>query len=141
MAKIKVTVGGCGIKYDETTGTRYALKTANDGAFECDDAQASRLVSLGVAKYVGEAPAATPEAEPGTTNEQDKTTVTGRLDPDQLATMTNEQLKNLAGDLGIDVTGCKKKADYIDAIVAVEVEAGPAEDGDELPDLNAADPE
>lgn len=141
MAKIKVTVGGCGIELHEANGTRYALKTANDGAFECDDAQASRLVSLGVAKYVGEAPAATPEAEPGTTNEQDKTTVTGHLDPDQLATMTNEQLKNLAGDLGIDVTGCKKKADYIDAIVAVEVEAGPAEDGDELPDLNAADPE
>ena len=63
----------------------------------------------------------------------------GHLDAEQLATMTNEQLKNLAGDLGVDVTGCKKKADYIAAIVAVEVEA-PVED-DELPDLGVADPE
>lgn len=141
MAKIKVTVGGCGIELHEANGTRYALKTANDGAFECDDAQASRLVSLGVAKYIGEAPAAVPVAEPGTENQQDAATVTGHLDPDQLATMTIEQLKNLAGDCGIDVTGCKKKADYIDAIVAVEVEAGGVEDSDELPDLNAADPE
>lgn len=63
----------------------------------------------------------------------------GHLDAAQLETMTNEQLKNLAGDLGIDVTGCKKKADYVAAIVAVEVEA-PVED-DELPELDAADPE
>jgi hypothetical protein len=141
MAKIKVTVGGCSMEYKEANGTRYALKTANDGAFECDDAQASRLVSLGVAEYAGKVPAAAPAAQPDAANQQDEETVTGHLDPEQLATMTNEQLKNLAGDLGIDVTGCKKKADYIDAIVAAEVEAGGIEDGDELPDLDAADPE
>ena len=141
MAKIKVTVGGCGIEYKEANRARYVLKTANDGAFECDDAQAARLVSLGVAEYAEKAPAAAPAAQPDAANQQDKETVTGHLDPEQLATMTNEQLKNLAGDLGVDVTGCKKKADYIDAIVAVEVEAGGIEDGDELPDLSAADPE
>ena len=52
----------------------------------------------------------------------------------------------VGGDLGIDVTGCKKKADYVDAIAAAEVNAGgmvddEATDGDDLPDLNAADPE
>ena len=141
MAKIKVTVGGCGIEYKEANGTRYTLKTANDGAFECDDAQTARLVSLGVAEYAEKAPAAAPAAQPDAANQQDEENVTGHLDPEQLATMTNEQLKNLAGDLGVDVTGCKKKADYIDAIVAVEVEAGGIEDGDELPDLSAADPE
>ena len=141
MAKIKVTVGGCGIEYKEANGTRYMLKTANDSAFECDDAQATRLVSLGVAEYAEKAQAAAPAANPDAANQQDEETVTGHLDPERLATMTNEQLKNLAGDLGIDVTGCKKKADYIDAIVAVEVEAGGIEDGDELPDLDAADPE
>ena len=57
-----------------------------------------------------------------------------------------QQLQNLAGDLGVDVTGCKKKADYVDAIAAAEVNAGGMvddedTDGDDLPDLNAADPE
>jgi hypothetical protein len=55
--------------------------------------------------------------------------------------MTVEQLKNLAGDLGIDVTGCKKKAELVEAIAAVEVEAGGEVDPDDLPDLDAADPE
>lgn len=142
MAKIKVTVGGCGIVYTDENGiTRHGVKTSEDGPFEYDDKKAARLVSLGVAEYVEKAPAAAPAAQPDAANQQDEETVTGHLDPEQLATMTNEQLKNLAGDLGVDVTGCKKKADYIDAIVAVEVEAGGIEDGDELPDLSAADPE
>ena len=145
MAKIKVTVGGCGIVYTDENGiTRHGVKTSEDGPFEYDDKKAARLVSLGVAEYVGqheetpaEAPASTPDAA-GSKNEEP---VKGHLDPEQLVTMTNEQLKNLAGDLGIDVTGCKKKADYVAAIMAVEVEAGDIDDGDELPELTAADPE
>lgn len=142
MARIKVTVGGCGIVYKDKNGiTRYGVKTAEDGPFEYDDQEAARLVSLGVAEYAGQVPAAAPAADPGAANQQDEDPVKGHLDPEQLATMTNEQLKNLAGDLGIDVTGRKKKADYVDAIMAVEVEAGDIENGDELPDLSAADPE
>lgn len=142
MAKIKVTTGGCGIKYTEANGhVRYALKTEASGAFECDDTQAARLVSLGVAKYAGQKSETDPADFQGTEQENEET-VTGHLDSEQLASMTNEQLKNLAGDLGVDVTGCKKKADFIDAITAAEVEAGGIiEDGDELPDLDAADPE
>lgn len=147
MKKIKVTRGGCGIAYTDKNGTaRHALKTAESGPFECDDKQADRLVRLGVAVYVG-APAKAEPVAPAVNGEEPEQpdengqpeTVKGHLDAEQLATMTNEQLKNLAGDLGVDVTGCKKKADYIAAIVAVEVEA-PAED-DELPDLGVADPE
>ena len=72
--------------------------------------------------------------------------VTGHLAKSQLEEMTIQQLQNLAGDLGVDVTGCKKKADYVDAIAAAEVNAGGMvddedTDGDDLPDLNAADPE
>lgn len=139
MRKIRVTQGGCGIKYTDANGhERHALKTSEHGPFECDDAQADRLVGLGVAVYVGAAKPAAPVEEPDE-HAQEPETVTGHLDAAQLESMTNEQLKNLAGDLGIDVTGCKKKADYVAAIVAVEVEA-PAED-DELPELDAADPE
>lgn len=134
MRKIRVTVGTVGY-YD----AKHAHKrmTAADGPFECEDTQAEHFVSAGVAEYVG----GVIEAD-----EADEQEVTGHLAESQLEEMTIQQLQNLAGDLGVDVTGCKKKADYVDAIAAAEVNAGGMvddedTDGDDLPDLNAADPE
>lgn len=134
MRKIRVTVGTVGY-YD----AKHAHKrmTAADGPFECEDTQAEHFVSAGVAEYVG----GVIEAD-----EADEQEVTGHLAKSQLEEMTIRQLQNLAGDLGVDVTGCKKKADYVDAIAAAEVNAGGMvndedTDGDDLPDLNAADPE
>lgn len=134
MRKIRVTVGTVGY-YD----AKHANKrmTAADGPFECEDTQAEHFVSAGVAEYVG----GVIEAD-----EADEQEVTGHLAKSQLEEMTIQQLRNLAGDLGVDVTGCKKKADYVDAIAAAEVNAGGMvddedTDGDDLPDLNAADPE
>ena len=133
MRKIRVTVGTVGY-YD----AKHAHKrmTAADGPFECEDTQAEHFVSAGVAEYVGGV------IEADVADEQE---VTGHLAKSQLEEMTIQQLQNLAGDLGVDVTGCKKKADYVDAIAAAEVNAGgmvddEATDGDDLPDLNAADP-
>lgn len=134
MRRIRVTVGTVGY-YD----AKHAHKrmTAADGPFECGDTQAEHFVSAGVAEYVG----GVIEAD-----EADDQEVTGHLAKSQLEEMTIQQLQNLAGDLGVDVTGCKKKAEYVDAIAAAEVTAGGAvddedADGDDLPDLNAADPE
>jgi hypothetical protein len=134
MRRIRVTVGTVGY-YD----AKHAHKrmTAADGPFKCEDTQAERFVSAGVAEYVGGV------IEADKVDEQE---VTGHLAKSQLEEMTIQQLQNLAGDLGVDVTGCKKKADYVDAIAAAEVTAGGVvddedADGDELPDLNAADPE
>lgn len=134
MRKIRVTVGTVGY-YD----AKHAHKrmTAADGPFECEDTQAEHFVSAGVAEYVG----GVIEAD-----EADEQEVTGHLAKSQLEEMTIQQLQNLAGDLGVDVTGRKKKADYVDAIAAAEVNAGGMvddedTDGDDLPDLNAADPE
>lgn len=134
MRKIRVTVGTVGY-YD----AKHAHKrmTAADGPFECEDTQAERFVSAGVAEYIGGVIKA---------DEADDQEVTGHLAKSQLEEMTIQQLQNLAGDLGVDVTGCKKKADYVDAIAAAEVTAGGVvddedTDGDDLPDLNAADPE
>lgn len=134
MRKIRVTVGTVGY-YD----AKHAHKkmTAADGPFECEDTQAEHFVSAGVAEYVG----GVIEAD-----EADEQEVTGHLAKSQLEEMTIQQLQNLAGDLGVDVTGCKKKSDYVDAIAAAEVNAGGMvndedTDGDDLPDLNAADPE
>ena len=134
MRKIRVTVGTVGY-YD----AKHAHKrmTAADGPFECEDIQAEHFVSAGVAEYVGGAIEV---------DEADEQEVTGHLAENQLEEMTIQQLQNLAGDLSVDVTGCKKKADYVDAIAAAEVNAGGMvddedTDGDDLPDLNAADPE
>lgn len=134
MRKIRVTVGTVGY-YD----AKHAHKrmTAADGPFECEDTQAEHFVSAGVAEYVGGAIEV---------DEADEQEVTGHLAKSQLEEMTIQQLQNLAGDLGVDVTGCKKKVDYVDTIAATEVNAGGMvddedTDGDALPDLNAADPE
>lgn len=138
MAKIKVIRGGCGIAYkDEHGADRHALKTTEDGSFECDDQQAARLVSLGVAVYAETCPEAvlSTSALAGALN----LAQSASLDPEQLKDMNINQLKKLAADMGADVKGCKSKADYIDAITAVEVEAG--DEDDDLPDLDAADPE
>ena len=134
MRKIRVTVGTVGF-YDAKHA--HKRKTAADGPFECEDAQAEHFVSAGVAEYIGGVIKA---------DEADDQEVTGHLAKNQLEEMTIQQLQNLAGDLGVDVTGCKKKADYVDAIAATEVNAGgmvddEGTDGDDLPDLNAADPE
>lgn len=134
MRKIRVTVGTVGF-YDAKHA--HKRKTAADGPFECEDTQAEHFVSAGVAEYIGGVIKA---------DEADDQEVTGHLAKNQLEEMTIQQLQNLAGDLGVDVTGCKKKADYVDAIAAAEVNAGgmvdgEGTDGDDLPDLNAADPE
>lgn len=134
MRKIRVTVGTVGF-YDAKHA--HKRKTAADGPFECEDTQAEHFVSAGVAEYIGGVIKA---------DEAGDQEVTGHLAKNQLEEMTIQQLQNLAGDLGVDVTGCKKKADYVDAIAAAEVNAGgmvddEGTDGDDLPDLNAADPE
>lgn len=134
MRKIRVTVGTVGFYNAKHAHKR---KTAADGPFECEDTQAEHFVSAGVAEYIGGVIKA---------DEADDQEVTGHLAKNQLEEMTIQQLQNLAGDLGVDVTGCKKKADYVDAIAAAEVNAGgmvddEGTDGDDLPDLNAADPE
>lgn len=129
---IKIKYGGCGIKYTDGNGMeRHALKTPEDGVFECEIEQAKRLVSLGVAEYAAEEK--TPEGD----------RLAGHLDAEQLEAMNFNDLKKLAKDMGVNPDG-KTKAAYIAALVAVEVEADAedaVEDPDDLPDLNAADPE
>lgn len=143
MTKIRVIRGGCGISYKDKNGTaRHALRTPEHGPFVCDDAQAARLVSLGVAVYVNEQQAAPePKADPAAGGEPEKTT--GHLDPEQLEAMEYNELKKLAADMGVTPKG-KKKADLIEAIATAEVEPGDEVDPDDedgLPELGAADPE
>lgn len=138
MKKIRVTRGGCGICYTDSNGVnRHALKTPENGAFECSDEQADRLVRLGVAVYVEDV-----KQQDDTDTKQDgetESTMKAHLDAEELENWDYNELKKLAAELGVEPAG-KKKADYIAAIVAEEVEV--SVDDDELPpDLNVADPE
>lgn len=150
MAKIRIKTGGCGIKYTDAHGVvRHALKTPEDGPCECHDDVAARLVGLSVAEYVYTVDDTPPTEQPAESHAEqteepadeviDDDSNTGHLDAAQLESMTIKQLESLAGDLGVDVSGCKKKADYIAAIIAVDIEVD--DDDDELPELTAADPE
>ena len=134
MKKIRITRGGCGICYTDANGVkRHALKTPESGAFECSDEQADRLVRLGVAIYAGTA------GKPAQQAEEPEQTVKGHLDAKELEGWSYNELKKLAAEMGVEVKG-NKKADYIAAIAAEEVEAG-AEDDELPPDLDVADPE
>lgn len=148
MATIRVVCGGCGIKYTDKNGNaRHALKTPESGAFECDDAQAARLVGLGVAKYVlqpvvtvayevaDEEPATAPEPQQEEVEEVAKAPETLA---EKLEKMSYVTLKYMAAERGIVPNG-KKKPDYIAALVAAGVEID--DEDDELPELCAADPE
>jgi len=123
MAEIRVIRGTCGISYlDENGVRRYTTKTHEDGSFEYDDAKAERLVELGVAKYVDIAAQEAPH------------TMMGHLSRKQMETMTVEELKKLASDMDIDITRRKKKADFIEAIIAAQVEIEDAIDTGEPDD-------
>lgn len=140
MKKIRITRGGCGISYEDAHGVkRHALKTPGSAPFDCDDAQADRLVRLGVAAYADTEGKATPESSPVQEPEADEAgTSKSHLDAAELENWDYNQLKKLAADMGVEPKG-KKKADYIAAIAAAEIE--PGDEDDELPELDAADPE
>lgn len=141
MKKIKVTRGGCGICYTDANGVkRHALKTPENGAFECNDEQADRLVRLGVAVYVGSSEKPTQQADVDLDQaEEPEQTVKGHLSAEDLESWDYNELKKLAAEMGLEVKG-KKKADYITAIAAEEVEVS-AEDDELPPDLDVVDPE
>lgn len=126
------------------------------GICEVDEAEARRLVALGVAAIVHEADEApvasgstvesgdTPCADmPSEENGAESGAESGagaHLDAEQLQEMTVAQLKELAAELGIETAKLRKKDDLIAAIVAVPVEPGEEISEDDLPDLSAAAP-
>lgn len=122
--KIKVVRGGCGIRYKEASGRfRYTHKTSQDEPFECEDAQAERLVSLGMAEYAG-----TPGPNLQGTDPSSKEGVQDTcFEQKDLEAMDYNELRKLAAELGVETDG-KKKLDYVEAIIAYYEE-------DELPEL------
>lgn len=118
------------------------------GICEVDEAEARRLVALGVAAIVHEADEA-PVASGSTVESGDtpcadmpseENGAEAHLDAEQLQEMTVAQLKELAAELGIETAKLRKKDDLIAAIAAVPVEPGEEVSEDDLPDLSADAP-
>ena len=122
------------------------------GTCEVDEAEAKRLVALGIAaivREVDEAPVATastgrndaaPCADMPSEENGAESGAEAHLDAAQLQEMTVAQLKELAAELGIETAKLRKKDDLIAAIVAVPVEPGEEISEDDLPNLSAAAP-
>lgn len=124
-------------------GRKVIPITKEDGPQQLDPELEARLVKQGVAKYVDEQPAApTPAERPGREPEAAPETGDPKYDED----MKLDELKEVAAAYGVDASAMRKKADVIAAIEEAKAAAdeaagdGQSDDGEEPPQIGAADP-
>lgn len=135
--KIKIIVGTYGYRKNDTSPVELIDK--NSDPIEVSDKEAARLIKLGVAEEVNKTVSETPVGA--------EETATGHLDAESLEEYTVSELKDLAGNLGLEFKSKATKDELIKLISAAEVEypvaedAGADNDGEEPPILNAVDPE
>mgnify|MGYP003301700070 CR=1 FL=1 len=138
MKKIKIILGTYG--YMKNGIPPVDLIDMNSNPIEVSDAEAERLVKLGVAKEVTEI-----AVEKHAITEE---TATGYLDAESLEEYTIDELKDLASKLGIEFKSKIKKEELIKLIAATEVDYPVEEDAEdeeadneEPPVLSAVEPE
>lgn len=119
MRTVIITQGAYGYKPEG----RSVRAVTRGQSVDLSDAEAARIVALGVAEY-----ADAHEAE-----EKD-----AFFDPEELIKLTVADLKCLCEQMELDTAGCRKKADYI----ALICEESDGEDGgdEDPPELGAVDP-
>ena len=128
MVKIRIIQGSCGISYvDENGNKRFEVKSEKNAPFSYDSKKAERLVRLGVAEYVREEKEAPPWKAEDAGEEAEETNNREAM----LGNMTNKELLQLASSMGIDVSKCKVKKNYVDAILAAEADEEDGEEEDE----------
>lgn len=153
MKRIKITKGTYRQKVE---GTKRSILISIGERAIVSDREAERLIKLGVAIYVSEAAAKPSFAAPvagikgenpvdahlhasaGENGVEDAAIAT--LDAEQLHTMTNADLKQLAEDMGLDTSKLKTKANYIDAITSVEISPDSSDDEEAPPEVSAEEP-
>ncbi|RDY28651.1 hypothetical protein [Lachnotalea glycerini] len=129
--------------YKEANGT-VTPKTSKDGPFSLTEEQEARLIKRKVAVAVEqkeEKVEANNDDIVDDAAQQNEITTTGNLDREQLESMSYNDVKKLASDLGVPATG--KKDEIIEKLLTIEVEAAvdSEDDQDEAPVLTAAEPE
>ena len=158
MKKVKIIVGTYGYRKNDTSPVELIDK--NSDPIEVPDAEAKRLIGLGIAtaveaKAVAPTPAAAPESKEAESPEAEVPMVTGHLDAESLKEYSYNDLKKLAKDLGLSAKGSKEE--LIERIAAAQVQAPATEDdgtgeggteddgtdadNEEPPVLSAVDPE
>lgn len=128
-------------------GRKVIPITKEDGPQQLDPELEARLVKQGVAKYVDEQPVApTPAEKPGREPEAAPETGDALADPEYDEDMKLDELKEVAAAYGVDASAMRKKADVIAAIEEAKAAAdeaaddGQSDDGEEPPQIGAADP-
>lgn len=160
MQKVKIIMGTYGHR---PAGTHRIRPVMDGDTVSVPDMEADRLVRIGVAEII---PQAAEPAREGVATLQDGQAdgepgigmdaemlcgeanagggAASTLDPEQLKTMTNVKLRELAEDMGINTAKLKNKAELIDAITSVQVIPGieeeTVEDGEQPPELCAEAP-
>ena len=139
---VEILCGGYGCP------TKTGVHTVAHGErCEVSDAEAARLIGLGVAPYITDrGTASTLAAAPATAEGNDTPAAeasqngseAAHLDPDQLQSMTVAELKKLAADMGIETKQLKTKDELVEAICAEDVV--PGDESTETPELSAAMP-
>lgn len=114
-----------GLSYSTYDGALRAT-AAHPDVFTDDEEKYKAALKSGYFRAIQAAPAATEEAAG-----EKPDTIKGHLDPVQFETMTEEQLKKLAADMGLDVVAQDKEA-LVKAIAAEEVEAEATEEAEDL---------
>ena len=137
MTKIEIICGTYGYRPD---GSKHPIPIDRGGICEVSEEEAQRLFALRVARPAEETPSpavATPPAGEDGSGAGAEGAESAHLDPEQLKTLTNAKLTELAKEMGIDTAKLKTKAQLIAAITDVPLEDAIAEDDDGVDDGEA----
>ena len=131
MTRIEII---CGTYGHRPEGSLHPIPIDRGGFCEVPEAEAQRLYALGVARPAEETPSpavATPPAgedgsgagaDPSNGDEGAEDAESAHLDPEQLKTLTNAKLAELAKEMGIDTAKLRTKAQLIAAITDIPLE-------------------
>lgn len=143
MMKIEIICGTYGYRPE---GSKHPIPIDRGGICEVSEEEAQRLFALCVARPAEETPspavatshagerdgsagADLPDGENGAEGAE-----SAHLDPEQLKTLTNAKLTDLAKEMGIDTAKLKTKAQLIAAITDVPLEDAISEDDEGVDD-------
>lgn len=129
MSVIKVIQGRVSIRTEVNGTYLFTSKDWRDDPFEVDEAQAERLVGLGVACYADDTELPAFESEESEQEQSSATTEPlSENESVNVEDMSLNELRAYAKKKGYDTKGCKTKNDYIERIKDIESEQGDESD-------------
>ena len=136
MKTVMIIGGAYGCRVE---GKAHPVCITRGHTCEVSDEEAQRLVELGIAVETDDKPVATapvepaPDANENVVPEEDAASDAQESPVPPLEDMTVAQLKELAAQMGVDITGLRKKADIL-AVISEYAEEPEADD--DFPDLS-----